>query len=76
MLIWFFSLAAMGVYNIIKNPVILEALNPFRALEFLNRHRFAAFLALGAVVLAGVVLLGMALFRPRLKHERMPDGSW
>lgn len=52
MLIWFFSLAAMGVYNIIKNPVILEALNPFRALEFLNRHRFAAFLALGAVVLA------------------------
>jgi glycosyltransferase 2 family protein len=31
---------------------------------------------LGAFVLAGVVVLGLALFRPRLKHERMPEGGW
>ena len=31
---------------------------------------------LGAFVLAGVVVLGVALFRPRLKHERMPEGGW
>lgn len=32
--------------------------------------------SLGAVVLAGVVALGVALFRPRLKHERMPESGW
>lgn len=32
--------------------------------------------SLGAVVLAGVVVLGVALFRPRLQHERMPEGGW
>lgn len=32
--------------------------------------------SLGAVVLAGVVVLGIALFRPRLKHERMPESGW
>jgi uncharacterized protein (TIRG00374 family) len=31
---------------------------------------------LGAVVAAGVVILGLALFRPRLKHERMPESGW
>jgi hypothetical protein len=31
---------------------------------------------LGAVVLAGVVVLGIALFRPKLKHENMPTGGW
>lgn len=31
---------------------------------------------LGAVVSAGVVVLGLALFRPRLKHERMPESGW
>jgi len=31
---------------------------------------------LGAFVLAGVVVLGIALFRPKLKHETMPEGGW
>jgi uncharacterized membrane protein YbhN (UPF0104 family) len=31
---------------------------------------------LGAFVLAGVVVLGVALFRPRLKHEKMPPDGW
>lgn len=32
--------------------------------------------SLGAAVLAGVVVLGLALFRPRLEHERMPEAGW
>lgn len=52
MVLWFMVLAAMGLVNIIKMPSILMALNPLHALEFLNRHRYLAFLALGAVVLA------------------------
>jgi len=31
---------------------------------------------LGAFVLAGVVILAVALFRPRLEHARMPAGGW
>lgn len=52
MLIWFFALAAMGLYNIIRSPVILGALNPWHAVHFLMEYRWLAFLALGAVVLA------------------------
>ncbi|MFZ6812999.1 potassium transporter Kup [Undibacterium sp. Rencai35W] len=52
MVIWFFALAAMGIYNIIKMPMILGALNPWHAVHFLTENRSLAFLALGAVVLA------------------------
>lgn len=52
MLVWFFTLAIMGVINIIKAPEILVALNPWHAIVFLNDNRLIAFIALGAVVLA------------------------
>jgi KUP system potassium uptake protein len=52
MLIWFAALAVMGIINIIQAPVILHALNPWHALEFMLRNRFIAFVALGAVVLS------------------------
>ncbi len=52
MILWFAVLAAMGVYNILRVPGVLEAFNPFHAVNFLLEHRFAAFIALGAVVLA------------------------
>ena len=32
--------------------------------------------SLGAFVLAGIVVLGFALFRPKLQHKRMPHGGW
>ena len=51
-LVWFVTLAVMGVINIIKNPVILAALNPTHALFFLTHNGYLAFIALGAVVLA------------------------
>jgi KUP system potassium uptake protein len=52
MVIWFAALAAMGVVNIARAPVILLALNPLHAFEFMFRERLIAFVALGAVVLA------------------------
>ena len=52
MLVWFLSLAVMGIINIIAAPVILQALNPWHALRFMLENEFLAFVALGAVVLA------------------------
>ena len=52
MIVWFAVLAVMGVINIAQAPVILHALNPLHAFEFMLRERMIAFIALGAVVLA------------------------
>ena len=52
MVVWFAVLAVMGVINIAQAPVILKALNPLHAFEFMLRERLIAFIALGAVVLA------------------------
>jgi len=51
-LVWFITLAAMGVANIAKNPFILIAFNPLHALGFLIHNGWLAFVDLGAVVLA------------------------
>ena len=50
--IWFITLAIMGLINIIENPTILAAFNPQHALHFLTHNGWFAFIALGAVVLA------------------------
>jgi KUP system potassium uptake protein len=52
MVVWFATLAVMGVANIAHNTAILAALNPLRALSFLIHNGWLAFVALGAVVLA------------------------
>ncbi len=52
MIVWFAALAVMGIINIVQAPVILHALNPLHAVEFMLRERMIAFVALGAVVLA------------------------
>ncbi|PZP33827.1 MAG: potassium transporter Kup [Roseateles depolymerans] len=60
MLLWFASLALLGVPHIIDNPHVLTAVNPWYAIEFCLNHRWVAFVALGAVVL--VVTGGEALY--------------
>ena len=50
--LWFASLAAVGLWNIGKNPSILAALNPLHAVSFLTSHGVASFLVLGSVLLA------------------------
>ncbi|MES3023764.1 MAG: potassium transporter Kup [Pseudomonadota bacterium] len=51
-LVWFTTLAIMGVVNIVENTEILAALNPLYAFNFLRLNGWFAFVALGAVVLA------------------------
>ena len=51
-LAWFIALGAVGVWNIVRNPVVLQAINPLHALGFATGHGFASFVVLGAVLLA------------------------
>jgi KUP system potassium uptake protein len=51
MVIWFFMLGAMGVYNLLDNPGVLIAVNPLYAANFLIEHSIQAFIVLGAVFL-------------------------
>jgi KUP system potassium uptake protein len=50
--LWFATLATMGVINIVGNPEILGALNPIHALRFMLRNGTIAFVSLGAIFLA------------------------
>ena len=50
--LWFVSIGAVGVWNIVRHPSILEALNPTHALGFVTGHGFASFVVLGSVLLA------------------------
>jgi KUP system potassium uptake protein len=51
MLLWFCSITALGLPQIIKNPLVLQAVNPLYAIKFFHQHGFHGFLVLGAVVL-------------------------
>ncbi|WP_376869930.1 low affinity potassium transporter Kup [Aeromonas veronii] len=52
MLIWFMTLAVLGLRGIIHNPEVLGALNPIWAVRFFVQYQTTSFFALGAVVLA------------------------
>jgi KUP system potassium uptake protein len=60
MLIWFFTIAVLGVRSIAANPEVLQAANPWYAIKFFLEHGMAGFLTLGAVVLC--VTGGEALY--------------
>lgn len=51
MLVWFASIAVLGIAGIIHEPHVLVAANPMHAVRFLAGHGAAGFLVLGAVVL-------------------------
>jgi len=51
MLLWFLTLAALGVVSILKTPEILAAVNPLYALRFAVEHPHWTFIALSAVFL-------------------------
>lgn len=52
MLLWFGTLAVLGVINISHDLTILRALNPLYGVDFFMIHPKIAFISLGAVVLA------------------------
>jgi KUP system potassium uptake protein len=60
MLVWFFSIAALGIRGIVLHPEILLSFSPTYAVAFFADHPLASFLVLGAVVL--VVTGGEALY--------------
>ena len=52
MIVYFVTIAGLGLNQIVQNPDILWALNPWYAVQFFLTDGVIAFLALGAVVLA------------------------
>jgi KUP system potassium uptake protein len=52
MLLWFVVIAALGLTGIVRSPVVLTALNPAYAVEFLTHSGAAAPFVLGGVFLA------------------------
>jgi KUP system potassium uptake protein len=50
-LVWFTTLAVLGLREVVHVPEILGAINPWHAVTFFARHGVAGFLVLGAVVL-------------------------
>lgn len=52
MLLWFSSLGLLGLMQILKVPAVLQAINPYYALEFIVREPKIAFLGLSSTVLA------------------------
>lgn len=51
MMLWFCTLAVLGIYGIYHNPVVLHALNPYWAFHFIYNH-----IGLGLVIFSAVVL--------------------
>ena len=52
MLLYFATIAVLGIVHLVDQPHILVALSPHHAVAFFAREPLVAFLALGAVVLA------------------------
>ncbi|CAI0830331.1 potassium transporter Kup [Serratia grimesii] len=51
MALWFFSIAALGIWGIIQHPAVLMALNPLYGINFLFSNGVTSFLVLGGVFL-------------------------
>jgi len=51
MILWFLSLGALGLAQIIRTPIILKAFDPRHAVNFFVENRLHGVLVLGAVVL-------------------------
>lgn len=59
-LVWFVSLALLGISSILKTPEIIKALNPYYAVQFFKINHLHGIFILGAVFL--VVTGGEALY--------------
>jgi KUP system potassium uptake protein len=51
MLLWFVTIALMGISGIVRHPAVFAALNPVYGLSYLFSHGATGFLVLGAVFL-------------------------
>jgi KUP system potassium uptake protein len=70
MVLWFTTLALLGVINIVRHPGVLGAVNPVYGLEFFRANGWAGYLILGTVFL--VVTGGEALYADMGHFGRRP----
>ena len=70
MLVWFLALGLLGLKEIITNPSVLMALNPWIGFDFLLHHQGVAIAIMGSVVLA--VTGGEALYADMGHFGRQP----
>ena len=73
MLIWFATLAVLGINSILSNPGVLRALNPAWAAAFFMHHPLMGFFSLGGIVL--VLTGGEALYADMGHFGRPPIRS-
>lgn len=59
-LIWFITIAVLGTIQIIKLPIVLQAINPYHGISFLYNEGVRGYLLLGGIFL--VMTGGEALF--------------
>ncbi len=52
MAVWFVTLGAIGIYQVVQNPAVFRAINPIYGINFFARNGLAGFLVLGSVFLA------------------------
>lgn len=69
-LLWFLSIAALGIWSIIQTPFVLTMISPHWAFEFVVHQPMVAFLTMGAVVLT--LTGGEALYADMGHFGRMP----
>jgi KUP system potassium uptake protein len=75
MIVWFSSLALMGLVHISDDPSVLAAINPWYAIDFLFKHGTIGMVTLGAVFLA--VTGGEALYADLGHFGRKPiQAGW
>ncbi len=75
MIVWFSSLAVMGLIHITDDPTVLVAINPWYAVHFLLSHGEIGLVTLGAVFLA--VTGGEALYADLGHFGRKPiQAGW
>jgi KUP system potassium uptake protein len=75
MVVWFSTLAAMGLVHISDDPSVLAAINPWYAIHFLLSHGTIGMVTLGAVFLA--VTGGEALYADLGHFGRKPiQAGW
>lgn len=69
-LFWFLTLGGLGIFNIIKEPSVLMAMNPYYAFQFFAVNSWDGFFVLGSVFL--VVTGGEALYSDLGHFGRQP----
>ncbi|MCL1593268.1 MAG: potassium transporter Kup [Actinomycetia bacterium] len=70
MIVWFLTMAVLGIGQLIKDPGVFVALNPIHGIRFFSNNGFRGFLALGSVFL--VVTGSEALYADMGHFGRTP----